>query len=119
MNIRLRASILLVPVMAAGAPTAILPLSGMGEANEAPVYWDFELDAGRGSGEWRRIVVPSCWEQQGFGTYYYGTQGRGKPDDNPVIPKETGTYRRTFRLPENWKDHEIHIVFEAAMTDTS
>ena len=66
---------------------------------EAPVHWDFRLDQGRGSGEWKRIVVPSCWEQQGFGTYYYGTQGRGKPDDDPVIPKETGTYRRSFEIP--------------------
>ena len=66
-----------------------------------------------------RIAVPSCWEQQGFGAYYYGTQGRGKPDDDPVIPKETGTYRREFQVPADWAGRDIHIVFEAAMTDTS
>ena len=108
-----------LPALAAAAPTEFLPLSGMGEANEAPVYWDFRLDAGRGAGEWKRIVVPSCWEQQGFGAYYYGTQGRGKPDDDPVIPKETGTYRRSFEAPASWREREIHIVFEAAMTDTT
>ena len=108
-----------LPALAAAAPTEVLPLSGMGEANEAPVYWDFRLDAGRGAGEWKRIVVPSCWEQQGFGAYYYGTQGRGKPDDDPVIPKETGTYRRSFEAPGSWREREIHIVFEAAMTDTT
>ena len=108
------------PVLTCAAPpTEVLPLSGMGEANEAPVYWDFRLDAGRGAGEWKRIVVPSCWEQQGFGAYYYGTQGRGKPDDDPVIPKETGTYRRSFEAPDSWREREIHIVFEAAMTDTT
>jgi len=101
------------------ASTEILPLSGMGEAGEAPVYWDFRLDAGRGSGAWTRIVVPSNWEQQGFGSYYYGTQGRGKPDDDPVIPKETGTYKRSFEIPATWRNREIHVVFEAAMTDTS
>ena len=63
--------------------------------------------------------MPSCWEQQGFGAYYYGTQGRGKPDDDPVIPKETGTYRRSFEAPASWREREIHIVFEAAMTDTT
>jgi hypothetical protein len=113
------AALLWVPALAAAAPTETLPLSGMGEENEAPVYWDFKLDTGRASGEWRRILVPSCWEQQGFGAYYYGTQGRGKPDDDPVIPRETGTYRRSFEIPRAWRDREIHIVFEAAMTDTT
>jgi glycosyl hydrolase family 2 len=113
------AALLLAPALACAAPTEILPLSGMGAADEAPVYWDFKLDAGRGAGEWKRILVPSCWEQQGFGAYYYGTQGRGKPDDDPVIPKETGTYRRTFELPESWSDRQVHVVFEAAMTDTT
>ncbi len=103
------------------ADTLTLPLSGTGADGEKPVYWDFRLDAGRGqiAQKWTRIVVPSCWEQQGFGSYYYGTQGRGKPDTDPVIPKETGTYRRTFEVPASWKDRAIHLVFEGAMTDTS
>ena len=103
---------------ASAGTTLTLPLSGMGEANEKPVYWDFKLDTGRGSGAWKKIVVPSQWEQQGFGSYYYGTQGRGKPDDDPVIPKETGTYKRSFDVPTSWNGRAIHIVFEAAMTDT-
>jgi hypothetical protein len=109
--------------IARGATTEILPLSGMGESDETPVYWDFRLDTGRGSGptsdEWQRIAVPSQWEQQGFGRYYYGTQGRHKPDDDPVIPKETGTYRRTFDIPASWRDRDVHVIFEAAMTDTT
>src|SRR5690348_5011505 len=85
--------------LGATTETQVLPLSGMGDPGEAPIYWDFRLDTGRGSGKWTRIAVPSCWEQQGFGAYYYGTQGRGKSDDDPVIPKETGTYRRAFQVP--------------------
>jgi len=110
-----------LPALGANSETWVMPLSGMGIAGEAPVYWDFKLDRGRGAGneKWSRILVPSCWEQQGFGTYYYGTQGRGKPDDDPVIPKETGTYRRSFEVPATWTGREIHIVFEAAMTDTA
>ena len=119
MRRRLAAILISLPSLAGAATTEVLPLSGMGEASEAPVYWDFKLDQGRGAGEWKRILVPSCWEQQGFGSYYYGTQGRGKPDDDPVIPKETGTYRRTVEIPATWKDREIRIVFEAAMTDTT
>jgi hypothetical protein len=123
-SLRLTALLSLLCLCAGGAPafatpTQILPLSGMGEKGEAPVYWDFQLDQGRGSGEWRKILVPSQWEQQGFGAYYYGTQGRGKPDADPVIPKETGTYKRQFEIPAGWKDRDIHLVFEAAMTDTS
>jgi hypothetical protein len=108
-----------MPALTCASTTEVLPLSGMGQAGEAPVYWDFRLDAGRGAGEWRRILVPSCWEQQGFGRYYYGTEGRGKTDEDPVIPKETGTYRRSFELPQDWKGREIRIVFEAVMTDTT
>jgi hypothetical protein len=120
----LTAFALSAPVFGAAADTVVLPLSGMGNAGETPVYWDFKLDAGRGSGsikgkEWTRIAVPSCWEQQGFGSYYYGTQGRGKPDDDPVIPRETGTYRREFQIPASWDGRDVHVVFEAAMTDTS
>ena len=118
-RIALLCSLALAPVTASAAPTYILPLSGMGEPGETPVYWDFQLDTGRGSGEWKKILVPSQWEQQGFGTYYYGTQGRGKPDDDPVIPKETGTYKRSFEVANSWKDRDIILVFEAAMTDTS
>jgi hypothetical protein len=125
-RIRLSAALLAIaslPTLGAGQETLVMPLSGMGTAGEAPVYWDFKLDTGRGSvagdGKWSRIAVPSCWEQQGFGTYYYGTQGRGKPDDDPVIPKETGTYRREFQIPSAWSGREVHIVFEAAMTDTT
>ena len=108
-----------MPALTCASTTEVLPLSGRGEAGEAPVYWDFRLDTGGGAGEWKRIKVPSCWEQQGFGRYYYGTEGRGKPDDDPVIPKETGTYRRSFDLPKSWKGREIRIVFEAVMTDTT
>ena len=67
----LAALALSAPAFSATSETQVLPLSGMGEAGEAPVYWDFKLDAGRGSvagnGKWARIAVPSCWEQQGFG----------------------------------------------------
>ncbi|MGC4073720.1 MAG: glycoside hydrolase family 2 TIM barrel-domain containing protein [Nibricoccus sp.] len=99
--------------------TKIIPLSGMGEPGETPVLWDFKIDGGRRAGEWTTIRVPSCWETEGFGTFYYGTQGRGKPDADPIIPKEQGTYRTKFTVPADWKDSAIRIVFEGAMTDTT
>ncbi|HEY0685890.1 MAG TPA: glycoside hydrolase family 2 TIM barrel-domain containing protein [Steroidobacter sp.] len=105
--------------VAVAAPTEVLPLSGMGEPGEAAVYWDFRLDAGRGAGKWNRIRVPSCWEQEGFGAYYYGAQGRGKPDSDPIIPKERGDYRTEFAAPTQWRGRQVRIVFEGAMTDTT
>jgi hypothetical protein len=101
------------------AETKLLPLSGLGEPGEAPVFWDFKIDNGRRSGEWTTIRVPSCWETEGFGTFYYGVQGRGKPDTDPIIPKEQGTYRTKFTVPADWQGQAIRIVFEAAMTDTT
>ena len=42
-------------------------LSGKGPGDA--VEWDFFCTAGRKSGEWTKIKVPSCWEQEGFGEY--------------------------------------------------
>jgi hypothetical protein len=109
----------LLPLLADATQTQIVPLSGMGEPGEQPVLWDFRIDNGRGAGQWTRIRVPSCWEQEGFGTYYYGTQGRNKPDDDPIIPKERGDYRTEFMVPAEWRGQQVRIVFEAAMTDTT
>jgi beta-galactosidase/beta-glucuronidase len=103
---------------AAAAGTAVLPLTAMGESGESAVQWDFRIDRGRGAGKWKQIRMPSCWEQEGFGTYYYGTQGRGKPDDDPIIPKERGHYRTQFVVPAEWRDRHVRVVFEGAMTDT-
>lgn len=57
--------------------------------------------------------MPSNWELQGFGTYYYGT-------DNGFMrgPQETGFYRVSFNVPESWKAKHVDIVFDGAMTDT-
>src|SRR4051812_32879336 len=103
--------------MASTPRTEVLLLSGDGTPRHPPVPWTFSLDHGRGSGVKTSIPVPSNWEQQGFGAYYYGTQGRGKPDDDPVIPKEVGTYARTFGVPASWAGRRVHIVFDGVMTD--
>lgn len=113
------AAAFLLPVLASAAQTQVVPLSGMGEPGEQPVHWDFRIDSGRGAGQWTRIRVPSCWEQEGFGSYYYGTQGRNKPDDDPIIPKERGDYRTEFLVPAQWRGQQVRVVFEAAMTDTT
>jgi hypothetical protein len=99
--------------------TQVQPLSGMGEAGESAVHWDFRLDKGRGSGVWTKIRVPAVWEQEGFGDYLYGTAVRGKQDDDAAIPRERGVYRTTFEVPEHHRDSHIRLVFGGVMTDAT
>ncbi|WP_432712967.1 glycoside hydrolase family 2 protein, partial [Pedobacter sp.] len=88
-----------------------------GRDNKNTVEWDFWCSAGRNSGFWSKIQVPSNWEQQGFGTYNYGrdyvTYGK-----NFRFADEKGIYGYKFNLPAGWKGKKINLVFEGSMTDT-
>lgn len=95
---------------AASDHTQIQYLTGTGSDNT--VDWDFFCTAGRGSGKWTTIPVPSCWECQGFGEYVYGH----KPFDTRL--GESGIYRHRFTVPADWKGRAVDIVFEGVMTDT-
>ncbi|MGF7138594.1 glycoside hydrolase family 2 TIM barrel-domain containing protein [Roseimarinus sediminis] len=93
--------------------TNIVYLSGTGLGST--VEWDFYCSDGANSKTWSKIGVPSQWELQGFGEYTYGRwyKQRGKsPSD------ETGHYKTTFDVPEDWKNKVVNIVFEGVMTDT-
>ena len=81
------------------------------------VQWDFFCTAGRNSGEWKKIEVPSCWEQQGYGNYNYGRDYKtnGK---NARFYDEKGMYKYQFKVPAAWKGKNINIVFDGSMTDT-
>ena len=81
------------------------------------VQWNFYCTAGRNSGEWKKIEVPSCWEQQGFGHYNYGRDYKtnGK---NARFYDEQGMYKYQFKVPVAWKGKNINIVFDGSMTDT-
>ena len=74
---------------------------------------------------WDDIKVPGNWERQGFGIPIYSNSGwafvsRGydkylQEPNPPYVPEEwnpTGTYRRTFTLPEDWDGKEIFISFD-------
>lgn len=90
-------------------------LSGTDAAHT--VKWDFLCSAGRNSGTWQKIDVPSCWEQQGFGNYNYGRDYKtnGK---NSRFYDEKGFYKYQFTIPASWKNKHINIVFDGSMTDT-
>ena len=95
-------------VAALAEETQIAYLSGQGK--DDPVTWDFYCTAGRNSGTWTTIGVPSNWELQDFGSYNYGNDKK-KAD-------EQGKYRRTFRVPADWAAKRVFLVFEGVMTDT-
>ncbi len=95
-------------VVAWAQPNDVMYLSGRGR--DDAVKWDFFCTGGQNSGKWTTIAVPSNWELQGFGAYNYGNQ---KQKSN-----EQGKYKRTFNIPDTWKDKRIFLVFEGVMTDT-
>ncbi|HXD78487.1 MAG TPA: glycoside hydrolase family 2 TIM barrel-domain containing protein [Puia sp.] len=90
--------------------TEKLFLSGTG--SDHTVQWKFYCTAGRNSGRWTTIPVPSNWELQGFGKYNYGL------DKDSVRGREEGLYKYRFEVPAGWKGKTVNIVFDGSMTDT-
>lgn len=80
-----------------------------GQGSDDAVDWDFQIDRGARSGSWGRVPVPAHWELAGFGTL----------DERGSTSGETGTYRRTFDLPQRWARQRVWLVFEGVMTDAS
>lgn len=91
--------------------TELIYLSGTSATDTKT--WEFYCSAGMNSSKWTTIEVPSCWEQQGFGSYNYGHV----PFEDRL--NETGTYRYQFDVPGEWQGNEVEIVFEGVMTDAS
>ena len=77
--------------------------------------------------EWDNFQVPANWEFKNYGTPLFGKYHLlGRPNsltdekkDNPAylqVPETdnpVGLYRRSFLLPENWKDKKVFIHFGA------
>lgn len=71
---------------------------------------------------WDTIPVPSVWQLHGYGTPYYYAMSypQALSTKEKEIPKishdlqEIGTYRRTFTIPENWKEDVVYLHFGAA-----
>ncbi|KQW42484.1 MULTISPECIES: glycoside hydrolase family 2 protein [unclassified Roseateles] len=89
--------------------TATLMLTGSGP--DDAVAWDFTISGGRRAGEKARILVPSNWQQQGFGSYQYGY------DKGPRVA-DSAVYKRRFSVPADWTGRTVRVVFDAVMTDT-
>lgn len=80
-------------------------------------FWKTDFD----DSAWATIDVPSCVEMRGYGIPIYTNiryphkfewpkildRDSGTPDYNPV-----SSYRRTFVVPEAWKDREVILRFD-------
>lgn len=72
--------------------------------------------------KWTTFAVPGDWEMNGYGTPIYSSSGYTFKIDPPFVtgePKQkytayiernpTGSYRRTFTVPDDWKGKEVYI----------
>ena len=65
--------------------------------------------------KWSEITVPSNWEMQGFGDLFFRNVAQPFRANPPFVPREynpTGSYRRSFTLPANWKGKHIYLRME-------
>lgn len=63
---------------------------------------------------WDHINVPSNWEMEGFGYPFYVGAGYGIPKNPPLVAVENspvGSYKRSFTLPEGWKQQQVVLHF--------
>ncbi len=65
---------------------------------------------------WDTIKVPSSWQAQGYGhPIYRNVPSAIAPYDPPHVPDDlnpTGSYVRTFELPEDWDGRRQFLRFE-------
>jgi beta-galactosidase len=64
--------------------------------------------------EWSYIDVPGHWQLQGYGKPQYTNIVFPFPVNPPHVPTEnpTGSYRRTFFVPQEWEDSQLRLRFD-------
>ncbi len=78
-------------------------------------YWFFKDDYD--TGDWDNIEVPANWEVVGFDYPIYTNVKYPFVKNPPYIQKNynpVGSYKRTFKVPSDWKNKEIFLHFGAA-----
>ena len=79
---------------------------------EAPA--DFYKDESMVSA-WDEIDVPSNWQMKGYGHPMFRNVAMGFPEMPPMVPayyNPTGSYFKSFEVPENWDGRQIFLHFE-------
>ncbi len=64
---------------------------------------------------WKKIIVPSSWELQGYDKPIYKSAVYPfRPVNPPHVPQDyngTGCYQRSFSIPANWRNMNITLHF--------
>ncbi|TVX98688.1 glycoside hydrolase family 2 TIM barrel-domain containing protein [Cohnella terricola] len=65
-------------------------------------------------GSWDDLIVPSCWQVNGYDQLQYTNINYPFPNDPPFVPDQNpaGLYVREFNVAEQWDGKEKYIVFE-------
>jgi len=60
------------------------------------------------------LIVPSCWQTNGYDQMHYTNVNYPIPCDPPFVPDQNpaGVYVRDFQLPTQWEQKETYVVFE-------
>lgn len=70
--------------------------------------------------DWDKLFVPSCWDMKGYDHPHYTNRNTPWKKEEYLAPKvpfdrnPTGAYRRSFVLPETWKDKRVFLAFDGA-----
>jgi len=98
---------------------AVMSLDGMWKFNwvkspDQRPAWFFKNDYD--TRDWKEIDVPSNWQMRGYDVPIYVNIKYPHKMDPPRIPHEfnpVGSYKRSFKVPSEWKDKEIFLHFGA------
>ena len=61
---------------------------------------------------WKDIKVPANWQTEGFDTFIFTDVEYPITPDPPFVPKDfnpVGSYKRTFTVPDGWREKNIFI----------
>lgn len=89
-------------------------VSAPGSRPGEKAFWGDDADVSK----WDDIEVPSCLEMKGYGQPLYINVNYPFQNNPPTIQMKSGltnsvaSYRRTFTLPENWKDQRVLLHFD-------
>lgn len=64
---------------------------------------------------WDEIEVPSNWQMEGYGHPKFRNIALSFESDPPLIPdyyNPAGCYKRTFRIPRDWRNKQVILRFE-------
>ncbi|WP_281890596.1 glycoside hydrolase family 2 TIM barrel-domain containing protein [Paenibacillus sp. YYML68] len=71
-------------------------------------------EEGYDASSWDDLLVPSCWQSNGYDQLQYCNVNYPIPCDPPFVPDRNpaGLYVRDFQVRDSWQEKQTHVVFE-------